>query len=609
MNMYGTQAARKTALLRRVRPSNFLLLNPVRHRQLGARHMIRSDSGRLRWAFTTTVLHLLAFPALAPSAEIALPPEFLDYPCQTAIEGKPFQSAPAKLARGESATFALLRGPKGMEIDPRTGSVRWALPDSAVGTPPGHDFVRVAAVNAAGRDEMEWVLQVCPKYIPDPQIVSTKYCDFVVPPEIAAWIRRYHAEGYIDGCWEYLYRLLGQEPKNPRQLYVCDPRHKEEKEAEQEPYRPLRGAANHFFVDPVRGWVLGYYFHEVGHRFLAAHTTSISKLSHLNRGSPSWAKPYIHALLPFLQAAQRQRAIDKPSEFGLIGESIENFRKRETWRRETYTRRIGEYQQWLRNGGNAEDWVKRKEADTFAVTGWMGILISDKYGPECIEKVIMTFRHDMLPDSVYALADTPLKKNTVLICAFSCAAKADLRPFFKEWGFASDAALYNGALPVVRKTVADLPCDEYQNGWLRCPQTGHLYRMMRWKTDWAEACRMARRAGGHLVTINSQEEDQWVTKRFGNDGPYWIGLSRKDDDKDWNWITVEPTTYQNWGDKPPRAKGKKAVACSGWKNLPGWSALTADRECVVIVEREPPVAAPPANKAPLPESPKATAGK
>jgi hypothetical protein len=83
--------------------------------------------------------------------------------------------------------------------------------------------------------------------------------------------------------------------------------------------------------------------------------------------------------------------------------------------------------------------------------------------------------------------------------------------------------------------------------------------------DWEFASRTARAAGGHLVTISSEEENQFVAELFSTDdrfilidpfgsshGPA-IGLYQLPNSDEpaggWTWETGEPIAYSNW-DRP-----------------------------------------------------------
>ena len=61
---------------------------------------------------------------------------------------------------------------------------------------------------------------------------------------------------------------------------------------------------------------------------------------------------------------------------------------------------------------------------------------------------------------------------------------------------------------------------------------------------WEEAEANANKLGGHLVTINDEEENQWLYSNFG--GGNWIGITDKDTEGDWKWISGDDVDYTNW---------------------------------------------------------------
>jgi hypothetical protein len=57
--------------------------------------------------------------------------------------------------------------------------------------------------------------------------------------------------------------------------------------------------------------------------------------------------------------------------------------------------------------------------------------------------------------------------------------------------------------------------------------------------------------GGHLVTINDAAENAWVVANFaGGAGlesrPLWLGLTDRDSEGNFQWVSGQATTYFNW---------------------------------------------------------------
>lgn len=84
---------------------------------------------------------------------------------------------------------------------------------------------------------------------------------------------------------------------------------------------------------------------------------------------------------------------------------------------------------------------------------------------------------------------------------------------------------------------------------------GHTYYLVDQATwEGSEADAVAR--GGHLVTINDANEQQWVYNTFRNVGgverSLWIGLREIDTQGHYEWIKPgEPLTYTNWHSSQP----------------------------------------------------------
>lgn len=126
------------------------------------------------------------------------------------------------------------------------------------------------------------------------------------------------------------------------------------------------------------------------------------------------------------------------------------------------------------------------------------------------------------------------------------------------------------------------------------PATGSYYFRLHGST-WPEAEASAVALGGHLVTIETAAEDQWVfTNMFGQAGALWIGLHR-DENGDFGWSSYSPSTYRHWAPgEPNNWEGYEPAAEMWWTGE--WNdtrddAYFADNRGVVEVEAAAP--APP----------------
>lgn len=91
---------------------------------------------------------------------------------------------------------------------------------------------------------------------------------------------------------------------------------------------------------------------------------------------------------------------------------------------------------------------------------------------------------------------------------------------------------------------------------------GHFYELVSHPyITWTEAKAAAEatlRCGqpGHLVTITSAEEQDFLVTSFGGPNLHtkWMGAFQPvstDDDNGWEWVTGEPFVYTNWGGLEP----------------------------------------------------------
>ncbi|MFG0289088.1 MAG: pre-peptidase C-terminal domain-containing protein, partial [Rhodopirellula sp. JB044] len=92
------------------------------------------------------------------------------------------------------------------------------------------------------------------------------------------------------------------------------------------------------------------------------------------------------------------------------------------------------------------------------------------------------------------------------------------------------------------------------------------------KMSWTAADHAARDLGGHLLAINSQEE-QSLVESFGED--MWLGLNLEEQDSPemLQWTSGQNVTFSNWADGHPLSNGPALVAASGdWMmdNYPSW---------------------------------------
>ncbi|MBR4848171.1 MAG: hypothetical protein IKV07_02300, partial [Bacteroidaceae bacterium] len=79
---------------------------------------------------------------------------------------------------------------------------------------------------------------------------------------------------------------------------------------------------------------------------------------------------------------------------------------------------------------------------------------------------------------------------------------------------------------------------------------GHLYAAFDVKLNWYDAYKMCDSLGGHLVTITSEGEQNFITEIINNKTLptgyyYWAGGLKNT--SGWEWITDEEMSYTHWG--------------------------------------------------------------
>jgi hypothetical protein len=124
------------------------------------------------------------------------------------------------------------------------------------------------------------------------------------------------------------------------------------------------------------------------------------------------------------------------------------------------------------------------------------------------------------------------------------------------------------------------------NAYVWHTYNGHEYALTLYWETWVEAEQEAVSAGGHLVTINDEAENNWLAVTFNNSfsmvdgivqdgvsdlGQAYIGYYYNGDT--WGWISGEPVTYTNTLEGFPYDDGTHAYLHTSVHDLPGtWNA-------------------------------------
>ena len=129
------------------------------------------------------------------------------------------------------------------------------------------------------------------------------------------------------------------------------------------------------------------------------------------------------------------------------------------------------------------------------------------------------------------------------------------------------------------------------------PDNGHYYEYFDWYAfNWFNAKyhaenRSYNNINGHLVTITSQSENDFVTNLIP-DGKYaWLGLTDEDVEGDFIWAkTGEPTNYTNWESSQPNNRYGNEDYAEISQDTGKWNDITEYGHTirVIVTEYTPP---------------------
>jgi len=76
---------------------------------------------------------------------------------------------------------------------------------------------------------------------------------------------------------------------------------------------------------------------------------------------------------------------------------------------------------------------------------------------------------------------------------------------------------------------------------------GHSYQRFENSLTWLEAKTYCESQGGHLATITSKEENDFIFAQFGGASiQLWLGGTDEGHEGVWTWVNGEPWSYSNW---------------------------------------------------------------
>jgi len=101
--------------------------------------------------------------------------------------------------------------------------------------------------------------------------------------------------------------------------------------------------------------------------------------------------------------------------------------------------------------------------------------------------------------------------------------------------------------------------------------TTHRYRMFKGVHRWVEAEAFCRALGGHLATMTTPEENDFVHSFMRGNGftTAYFGLEDEERDHTWEWVTGEPVEYLNWDSGEPSYSPRERYGMYFYKHIQG----------------------------------------
>ena len=91
--------------------------------------------------------------------------------------------------------------------------------------------------------------------------------------------------------------------------------------------------------------------------------------------------------------------------------------------------------------------------------------------------------------------------------------------------------------------------------------SSHLYQIVNDSdiTSFQEADKYCKSIGGHLATIQSQEENDYIYSLIISNGysSAYFGLTDQDNEGTWKWTNGEPVNYLNWASSEPNSENSE----------------------------------------------------
>ena len=123
--------------------------------------------------------------------------------------------------------------------------------------------------------------------------------------------------------------------------------------------------------------------------------------------------------------------------------------------------------------------------------------------------------------------------------------------------------------------------DKCRQGWIY--SNSQCYKPLHGTHNWNEAKTQCRNYGGHLASVQSSQENDFIYKLMGGVAT-WIG-GEKHSTQTWKWNDGVKWRYTNWYAREPSGDGNCLEMFGGWNGK--WNDKPCHYKIHAICKRSP----------------------
>jgi glucose/arabinose dehydrogenase len=167
----------------------------------------------------------------------------------------------------------------------------------------------------------------------------------------------------------------------------------------------------------------------------------------------------------------------------------------------------------------------------------------------------------------------------------------------EAFGFAIDNVTGGATLLVPRTAQVTIRDNDSSTGGPgEFIYNGNRYVLTSTALSWDAAQSEAQQLGGNLVTITDAAEETWLKQTFGDAEEFWIGLTDRRVEGQFEWVNGEVVTYTNWAPGEPNNTTNQDYGVMNYGASKQWDDSQATILLRGIIEIGPPqgkIAVPP----------------